>query len=381
MSEETDPESKTEEPTEKRREDARSKGEVLRSRDFGTAAAILSTAAFFSFFGLNMIEMLAGSLSSGLTFSRADITEDNPWLRIRTVTSPAAAPMIIFAGLLLFAAVGGQALLGALRFNFGLLKPDAKRLNPLTGLGRIFGKQGLVELVKSLCKISCILAASSYFLNGKIQLIFGLANTTPAQAMRDTASLILSLLFLLGGVCLLLAGGDIFAAFMRLQNKLRMSHQEIKEEHKQSEGSPEAKQYRRRRQREILKSNFRAAVKDANVVVTNPLHFAVALRYERGKDKAPVVLAKGRDLLAEALRDIATEKKIPILPSPKLARALYFTGKKGTEIHRDLYHAVAAVLAFIFALDAERKRAGIYAPPDIELPEHMRFDTQGKLEL
>ncbi len=375
MSDSNDPESKTQEPTEKRRQDARDKGDILRSKDFGTSSALLSTGAYLSFFGVSLIGALLTCMHTGLSISRTELDQFDMKSWLAGLLLPLAGPVCGLAFLWLVVAVGGQALLGNIRMNVSLMVPDFRRLDPLAGAGRMFGKQGIVELVKALFKVVLILAAGGYFLwqhNGEI---FGLANATPGQAMRDTGSLILSLLFLLGGVCLLLSGGDIFTAFMRLQNKLRMSREEVKEEHKQSEGSPEAKHYRRKRQREILKSNFRAAVKDASVVVTNPTHFAVALRYVRGKDRAPVVLAKGRDIMAEALREIALEKKIPILPSPSLARALYFTGKSGTEIHFDLYHAVAAVLAFIFSLDNEMREA-----PEVDVPEDFRFDTNGRLE-
>lgn len=373
MSGTDDPDSKTEAPTEKRRQDARDKGDILRSKDFGTAMALLSLAAYFSFTGADLVQDLASSVHAGLTFTSSDIHFFDAQARMLRLVQPLLLPMACISTLLYLVALGSQSLLGSLRVNFRPLGLDFKRLDPLKGFGRMFGKQGLTELIKALAKVAVVLSGGIYFLSHHDRIMLGLAQATMSQAMADTGSLILALVFLLGGLSLALAGGDIFTTFQRLQSRLRMSRDEIKEEHKQSEGSPEAKHYRRKRQREILKSNFRGALKDANVVVTNPLHFAVALRYAHGKDKAPVVLAKGRDLMAEALREIALEKKIPILPSPALARALYFTGKSGSEIHFELYHAVAAVLAFIFAVDSEMRTA-----PDVDVPEGFRFDKNGK---
>jgi flagellar biosynthetic protein FlhB len=182
---------------------------------------------------------------------------------------------------------------------------------------------------------------------------------------------------------LLMAGALAFIALIdvpvqKLQRtrKLKMTKQEVKDEHKQSEGSPEVKGHIRMKQREIARAGVRKAMGEATMVLTNPTHFAVALRYDQSKDAAPVVLARGRDATAEAIRELARELDVPMLSYPELTRALYYTTRAGQFVREDLYLAVATVLAFVFNLDAAR--AAGHAPPPVEVPPQARFDTEGR---
>jgi len=165
--------------------------------------------------------------------------------------------------------------------------------------------------------------------------------------------------------------------YQRLQ-RLKMTKQETKEEHKQAEGSPELRAALRQRQRETARNSARKAMAEATVVLTNPTHFAVALRYRPGQDAAPVVLAKGRGATAEAIRDLAAEHDTPMLSYPQLTRALYYTSRPGQIIREDLYMAVASVLAFVFNLDAALAAGG--GQPDVEVPQGFRFDARGMPE-
>jgi flagellar biosynthetic protein FlhB len=177
----------------------------------------------------------------------------------------------------------------------------------------------------------------------------------------------------MAGGLVLIAGVDLPIQIIRLLGKLRMSKQEVRDENKETEGSPEAKQHLRQRQREMSRRSVRKAVATADVILTNPTHFSVALRYDRVNDNAPVVVAKGRGTTALAIRDVAGDEKIPILEYPMLARAVYYTSREGQEIRDDLYPAVATVLAFVFGLN---QRAGT-VPPAIDVPTTARFDENG----
>jgi flagellar biosynthetic protein FlhB len=171
---------------------------------------------------------------------------------------------------------------------------------------------------------------------------------------------------------------DVPAQYFQRYARLRMSKQEVKEEHKHTEGSPELKAHVRRRQQEVLRGSARTAVAEATVVLVNPTHFAVALRYRPGEDAAPIVVARGRGATAEAIRTLATESAVPLLSYPQLARAIYFTARTGQVIREDLYMAVATVLAFVFNLDAAVKASGV--PPAVDVPAGVRFDERGRPE-
>jgi len=180
----------------------------------------------------------------------------------------------------------------------------------------------------------------------------------------------------MAGALGLIALIDVPAQKLQRTRRLRMSKQEIKDEHKQSEGSPEVKGHLRAKQREIAKGSVRKAMAEATVVLTNPTHFAVALRYKQGADAAPIVVARGRGITAEAIRELASEQNVPMLSYPELTRAIYYTSRAGHFVREDLYLAVATVLAFVFNLDAAR--AAGHAPPTIAVPPEARFDADGR---
>jgi flagellar biosynthetic protein FlhB len=202
----------------------------------------------------------------------------------------------------------------------------------------------------------------------------GLVSSDVNGAIGEMGGRFVTLLFAMAGGMLLIAGIDLPIQLVRHLNQLRMSKQEIKDEHKESEGSPEQKGAIRQRQREILKGGFRKSVATAHVVLTNPTHFAVALRYDRSSDQVPVVVAKGRGQTALAIRELAGEFAVPVLEYPQLARAVYYTSREGQEVRDDLYMAIAAVLAFVFGVN---QRAG-GSPPPIAVPDTALFDENGK---
>jgi flagellar biosynthetic protein FlhB len=365
---------KTEAPTAKRKRKAEEDGQILSSKDFGTALIVLLGCAWMAMLGPALIRACKEVMVGSFTFGRADVEEFEPWRPIAEAGWKLATPI---GGLLLVAVVGAvlsHAGLAGLRWNAKLFAPKGSRVNPASGLARMFGPNGWIELGKSLLKVVLLGSIGAWLLWSLTQRSLGLVEADLHGAIGAMGGEFLNLLFVMAGGLLVIAGIDLPIQIIRHMNRLRMTKQEVRDEHKESEGSPEAKGAQRRRQREILKGSFRKAVATANVVLTNPTHFSVALRYEPGKDQVPVVVAKGRGATALAIRELAGELEVPILEYPQLARAVYYTSRENQEIRDDLYMAVATVLAFVFQLG---KRAGAVQPP-ITVPETALFDENGR---
>ncbi|WP_136163008.1 EscU/YscU/HrcU family type III secretion system export apparatus switch protein [Sphingomonas flavalba] len=367
---------KTEAPTPKRRNDAIEKGEVLRSKEFATAAVVLVGCAWLAFAGPSLIAALKAVMIESLRFGRGDIDDFQP-LRPLLATGLKLAPSLAaLFGLTMAAAVLSQAGLGPTRFNMSLLAFKGSRINPGSGLKRIFGMQGLIELGKSLLKVLLLGAIGAWLLWSVRNDALGLVTGNIEGSVAALGNMLVVVLLTMAGGLMLIAGVDVPIQMIRLFTKLKMSKKEIRDEHKEAEGSPEMKAALRRRQHEILKGGARKAVGGAHVVLTNPTHFAVALRYERGRDEVPVVVAKGRGATAFAIRELAAELGKPVLEYPALARAVYYTSREGQQIRDDLYVAIATVLAFVFGLN---QRVG-GAPPSVLVPDTARFDENGVLQ-
>jgi flagellar biosynthetic protein FlhB len=276
------------------------------------------------------------------------------------------------------AAIATPAMLGSLGFRSEAFGFKANKMNPLTGLKRMFGQQGLTELGKSLAKVLLLGGIGIWFLLDAARGLVGLASQDLRPALTEVGNTFVIAVLLMAVALAGIAAIDVPAMWAQRMGRLRMSKQEVRDEHKQTEGSPELKAAIRRRQHEVLRGSARSAVAEATVVLTNPTHFAVALRYRPGEDAAPIVVARGRGATAQAIRELAAENTVPILNYPQLARAIYFTTRTGHIIREDLYMAVAAVLAFVFNLDAALA-SGAHQPR-VDVPEGARFDEKGRPE-
>ena len=367
---------KTEAPTPKKLADSAKKGDVLQSRELGTAMIMLGGALAFVLFGGVLIDAVAALVRSGLMFSAADVADFNMGQRTFTLVAPLILP---FGGLFLFliiAAVATPAALGSLGFRLEALKPKPSKLNPMSGLKRMFGLQGLIELGKSLAKVTLMggvgITVIVSFLPRMAQLGHGDVRAGIAEFGTLFAITLLAMALSLAAI----AGIDVPAQIFQRNKKLMMTKQEIKDEHKEVEGSPELKQAIRRRQMETMSGSVRQAVEEASVILVNPTQFAVALRYDRDRDAAPIVLARGRGPIAQAMRELAMEKSVPVMRYPELCRAIYFTSQPGAIIDERLYMAVATLLAFIFRLNAKMD-VGL-GQPDLIVPDDMKFDSEGK---
>ena len=365
---------KTEAPTAKRRKDAIERGDVLKSREFATALIVLAGCGWIAMLGPQMVKACEGLMTASFRFGRADIEDWSPMrplIQAGLGFAPTVGGLFLIA---MIAAVLSQAGLGSFRFNGSLLQPKFSRINPASGLKRIFGPTGWIELGKSLLKVALLGSIGAWLMWKTAQPTLGLSTSSDvAGVVGRLGGTFVWILFTMAGGLVVIAGVDLPIQIIRLLGKLKMSKQEVRDENKETEGSPEAKQHLRQRQREMSRRSVRKAVATADVILTNPTHFSVALRYDRVNDNAPVVVAKGRGTTALAIRDVAGDEKIPILEYPMLARAVYYTSREGQEIRDDLYPAVATVLAFVFGLN---QRAGT-VPPAIDVPTTARFDENG----
>ncbi len=364
---------KTESPTPKRKQKAFDDGQVLRSREFATALVVLAGCCWLAFFGPALVAACKGLMVSSLSFGAGDVDDFQPMRPLSAAGWAIAPPMIAMFVIAVVAAIFSQAGLGSLTFNGKLMAPKASRINPAAGLKRIFGPQGWVELGKSLLKVILLGTIGYYMLWHVSTQSIGLASSDIERSVGALGSMLVGTLFAMAAGLVIIAGIDVPIQMIQLFRKLRMSKQEIKDEHKESEGNPENKQAQRQRRHDLAKRNMRKAVTEAHVVLTNPTHFSVALRYDRGRDQVPVVVAKGRGVTALAIRELAAEARVTTLEYPMLARALYYTSREGQEVRDDLYLPIATVLAFVFGLNTQ---AG-GTPPPIAVPETARFDENG----
>lgn len=365
---------KTEAPTQRRREDAREKGQRLNSRELSTALSVVAGAVWLWNWGPDLGALLMQSLREGLSLSAGEHWRQDPVERIWVLVMDLLMPMLALAGIVLLVILVGQIGLGGLSFNLTLIQPKMSRLNPMNGFKRMFGKQGLVELSKAALKAALIGAISWWLLSSSLPFLAGLSAIPLEAAIPAVGAKALTLFMWLCGGLLLIAAIDVPVQAKRWIEQLKMSKQEVIDEAKQQEGSAEVKQAIRRMARDAMKRANRQQIGESTVVLTNPTHFAVALRYRPGEDAAPVIMARGRGLVAEVIRELAAESGVPILSYPSVARSIYFTGRVGTVIKPELYAAVATILAFVLRV------GGGAVQPDAEAPIGTRFDERGVRE-
>ncbi|WP_174291613.1 flagellar type III secretion system protein FlhB [Sphingomonas bacterium] len=366
---------RTQAATPKRKREAVRQGDTLKSRDFATALVVLAGVAWVVMFGPQLIRACEAVMAASFQFGRSDIDDFSPFRPLAEAGWKLAPSLVTLFVIGILAAIASQAALGSFGFNPGLLTPKASRVNPASGLKRIFGTAGWIELGKSLLKIVLLGCIGGWALWRSTRSTIGMASSDVGTAVHQLGGTFVGILMAMAFGLVVIAGIDVPIQAWRLYAKLRMSRQAIKDEHKESEGSPENKQRLRSQQRAVLKRSVKKAVAEADVILTNPTHFAVALRYDRGRDQVPVVVAKGRGATALAIRELAAEAQIPSLEYPMLARAVYYTSREGQEVRDDLYVAIATVLAFVFNLNAAA--GGSTMPPPVAVPPGARFDENG----
>ncbi len=348
---------KTEAPTPRRLQEARRKGQVAKSRDF-SAAVVLMVAVLLGFLMLNTaLKDAERSLHWYFSNSfRFGLDEQHLWRVIFNFLGSVAILFLPYIILLLGSALAVHLFQTGFIFAPDVISPSLERLNPINGLRRIFSLRSLVELTKSLLKVILVAVVSFSVVKSYLPVLLLLFNHVPGTAFSIVAKVFLNVFAAAGGAYLVLSLADLFYQRWEYMRGLRMTRQEVKEELKHTEGDPLIKSWQRRRQRQIAMNLIRTEVPRATVVVTNPIHLAVALRYEENEMEAPVVTAKGAGDLAWQIRKIAAENDVPVITNPEVARVLYYQVEVGQQIPVELYQAVAEILAFVYRLQGSKRR-------------------------
>ena len=379
MAEESDDsESKTEEPTEKRLEKAKEEGQILRSQDFSVAVTLFSFAALLYLISSATIETFRRLYQYNFILDAA-VTRDAGLMIDKLAGSVAIVfPLVgLTCSLAVLGVLLGSSLFGGIGFSMKAAQPKLSRLNPLSGLKRMFGGTALFELVKNILKTVLISLVTGLVLSFYVNALGTLSVLPVQQALSSAGSILVTATLLITGALFLIAMLDMSWQFFQHQKKLRMSLKDMKDEFKESDGQPEVKAQLRQRRREIAMNRMMTAIEKADVVITNPTHFAVALSYTPGTSEAPRVVARGADLTAARIRERAEQHQVPLFESPELARALYFSTKLDDMIPEALYHTVAEVIAYIFNIGTALALGQTLQRPRPVVPDGMRFDENG----
>ncbi|MFT0635174.1 flagellar biosynthesis protein FlhB [Pseudomonas sihuiensis] len=369
---------KSEEPTGKRLEESRKKGQIARSKELNTLSVTLTGTVALIIFGAYMGNVLMDIMRGNFSLPR-DVLLNEGSMALYLLASGKQALLAVqpFLIALLIASVVGPIALGGWLFSAEALQPKASRMNPLAGLKRMFSVQALVELLKALAKFLVILAVALMVLSVDQDDLLAIANEPVEPAILHSLKVVGWSAFWLSCGLILIAAVDVPFQLWSHKQKLMMTKQEVRDEYKDTEGKPEVKGRIRQLQREMAERRMMQAVPQADVVITNPTHFAVALKYDPEKGSAPLLLAKGGDFLALKIREIAQEHKVMVLESPALARAVYYSTELDEEIPAGLYLAVAQVLAYVYQLRqyqaGKGKRPGPL--PDFPIPADLRRDS------
>jgi flagellar biosynthetic protein FlhB len=375
MSEESD--DKTFEATDKKKRDAAAKGDVLCSRELATLAAIATGALALSLAGPWLMGSLENVALIAFRFDSAALEQSDPGRLFGAAAGEVLPPIFAIGCAVIAATLVSQLLLGeGARFNLKAIGFKGSKINPLSGFKRIFGTQGLIELGKSILKLALMGAIAWYWASRNLAALLGIGRGSLEAQLAYAWEAGLGLLFLLVIGLAIIAAVDYPLQRFQRNKRLKMSLKELRDETRQAEGSPEMKGARKQRQRDLARGGVAKAMKEAQFIIVNPLHFAVALTWDPDLAPAPVLLCKGRGETALAMRDIAGEEGLPILEYPALARSVYFTTRAGQMVREELYVAIAALVAFVMSL----KRGERPRKPQVEVPQELRFDGDGRPE-
>lgn len=377
MADDDNSQEKTEEATPRRLEKAKEDGETARSKELATMSVLLAGAGGLLIFGTHLGAVLEGIMRDAFTIERSAIF-DMRHMSVQLIASAKAAAWALspILAVLLVAAIAGSIGIGGLLFSGKSIAPKLSRMNPIKGLGRMFSARSLIELVKAIAKVGLVLTIAILILQVRTVDLLSIAEEPAVPAMEHVLWTLGWSFFLLSCATIIIAMIDVPFQIYDHQKKLKMTMQEVKDEHKDSEGKPEVKGRIRQLQREMSQRRMMQDVPTADVVITNPTHYAVALKYDQNSMAAPMVVAKGGDELAFKIMEIARENKVEILRTPPLARAVYHNSDIGQEIPDGLYMAIAQVLAYVFQLRQFRKgHADKPTMPNFPIPSDLRRDN------
>ncbi len=376
MSENDQAQEKTEEPTPRKLEKAREDGQVPRSKELTTTAVLLASSIGFLWFGGFLIDKISNVMRYNFSLSREVVFDTS--MMVHYVTHSFADVLIgllPFFGILLLAAVLGPIALGGWLFSTKSLMPKFSRMNPLEGIKRMFSIKSLVELGKALAKVILMMVLTIILLKALEGDLASLASQDVMTAMEHSVVIGVWVAIALSAATILIALVDVPFQIWDHTKKLRMSLQDIKDEMKDTDGKPEVKSKIRQLQQEMANRRMMAEVPEADVVITNPTHYAVAVKYKPEDMSTPIVVAKGIDQIALKIREVAGAHQVEIIESPRLARAIYYTTQIDDEIPSGLYVAVAKVLAYVFQLNNFRNGKGEMPtyPRSVSIPDDMIY--------
>lgn len=376
-SEETSQE-RTEQATPKRVDEAREKGQISRSRELSTMSILMASALIFVFLGKQLSMSLQILMKDNFIIERKNVFDD--LFLFNAIVDSGRNILIDFMpliGLLFLVAFFAPMMLGGWLFSPKALSFKWDKLNPIAGIKRLFSANSLMELLKALAKFILVVGIAVFLLWHNIYELLSVGRNGLEPGLIDASSHIISSFFVVCLATVLIASVDVPFQIWNHKKQLKMTKQQIKDEMKDTEGKPEVKSQIKMLQQELANRRMMEAIPDADVIITNPTHYAVALSYKPNEMTTPKLVAKGADLVAERIRNLANEHNVMIYPAPMLARALYFSTKVNQDIPAGLYMAVAQVLAYIFQL---RESVNISymnkpkPPTDLPIPEEFQYD-------
>ncbi|HIQ40742.1 MAG TPA: flagellar biosynthesis protein FlhB [Sulfurivirga caldicuralii] len=351
MAENQDGQEKTEQPTEKKLREAREKGQVPRSRELATVLMMLAAGLYFYALGPNAMTQFEMLLRQGLLFDRQVATDmGKAFDHIMAIFVLAWQISWPFMLIMVVIAIVSPIFVGGWNFAPKAMAPNFKKLNPITGLAKLFSLRSLLELVKAVLKVLLIGLVAVIVIEQLLDQLLQLTRLSVLAALANAGELVVLAFIIISLSLIVVALLDVPYQLWQHTQEMMMTHQEVKEEHKQQEGDPQVKGRIRQLQREMAQRRMMQKVPEADVVITNPTHFAVALQYDPQTMREPIVLAMGADMMALQIRTLAKKHEVPIVEAPALARALYYNAQEGAPIPWQLYRAVAAVLAYVYQL-------------------------------
>ncbi|MBL4830803.1 MAG: flagellar biosynthesis protein FlhB [Aliivibrio sp.] len=350
---------RTEDATPKRLQQAKEKGQVARSKELASVTVLILGSVSLMWFGGFVGQALMNIMKRYFSITREEIYASGKLLDIVSGgLSQLVLPLSLVLITLFVGGLVGAAGLGGISFSVEAARPKLSKINPMSGIKRMFGMQSWVELLKSILKVSLVAGVAFYLVESSLDDLFQLSLDTYPSNIFHALDILLNFVLLISCSLLVVVAIDVPFQIWQHADQLKMTKQEVKDEFKETEGKPEVKGRIRMLQREMTQRRMMSSVPEADVIITNPSHFSVALRYEHDKDKAPIVVAKGIDHLALKIREVANENKIPIVVAPPLTRALYHSTEIEQQIPDGLFAAVAQILAYVYQLQQHKRRGG-----------------------
>ena len=370
---------RTEQATPKRLREAREKGQIARSRELTTFSLLLASGLGIFMMGNNIVAVLLGAMRDSFQPPSDKLFNSSllPGFFLSELINAlkAVAPLLALLALVAFLA---PIALGGWSFSADAMNAKWERINPISGVKRIFSWKSIIELVKALAKFGLVAAVAIWFMWGHKEQMVVLSNYDIGSGLNTSGNILLWSFLIITSPLIIVVAIDVPFQLWNHAQQLRMTRQEVRDENKETEGNPEVRARVRSIQREMAKNRMMAEVPRADVIITNPTHYAVAIKYDQDKMRAPVVLAKGKDLVAAQIRSVAQTCKVPIVSAPALSRSIYHSTALNREIPTGLYIAVAQVLAYVYQLKAKgysHFSQGAKKFDDVPIPDELRKDN------